>query len=79
MICETPANNSPGCSVIGARDAKVIYYADTIAGAIGPVSVSRYIARLRMTGADLDTNTIQMTDDCCSFRLMNIRKIRSYI
>ena len=46
---------------------------------IGPVSGSRYMARLRATGADwgLDKNNILMMDDNCSFRLMNTRKTRS--
>ena len=45
---------------------------------LGPVSGSRYMARLRVTGADCGTGhknnmTIWM-DDNCSFRLMNTRK-----
>jgi len=51
-----------------------------IIGFIRPVSGSRYMARLRATGADLGTghkNYILTTDDSCSFRLVNTRKIRS--
>ena len=48
---------------------------------IGSVSGSRYMARLRVTGADCmgsgHKNNILTMDDSCSFRLMNTRKIRS--
>ena len=47
---------------------------------IGHVSGSRYMARLRATGADTETghrHNILTMNDSCSFRLMNTMKIRS--